>query len=118
MNQKPSPRNRKPGSKKPENEKPSVQSIGSLVSQLISRRGYAQVAANDQFHGIISAAVGKDLSDQLVVGKLNRGVLRIFATDSVTVQELMFQKRAILKRIEKELPEIKVTDLRFKVQPK
>ncbi len=98
--------------------KPRVQSIGTLVSQLISRRGYAQSAATDQFHSVISAVVGRDLSNEISVGKLNRGVLRVFATDSVTIQELTFQKRAILKRIQSELPESKVTDIRFKVQAK
>ncbi|MCO8121731.1 DUF721 domain-containing protein [Stieleria sp. TO1_6] len=106
---------RKPAAAKAAAEKPKVQSIGSLVNQLISRRGYAQVAATDQFHHVISAAVGRDLAGDVTVGKLNRGVLRVFASDSVTIQELMFQKRAIIKRIEKELPDAKVNDIRFKV---
>jgi len=92
-----------------------VQSIGSLVSQLISRRGYAQVAATNQFHDAIAKAVGANLAAVITVGKLNRGVLKVFADDSVTIQELTFQKRAILKSIQKEMPDAKVTDLRFGV---
>ena len=95
-----------------------VQSIGSLVSQLSSRRGYAQRAATEQFNAVISATVGRDLADDVVVGKLNRGVLRVFASDSETVQELTFQKRAILKRIESEMPTASVRDLRFSVLTK
>ncbi len=94
---------------------PKVQSIGSLVSELISRRGYAQIAATSQFHEAISKAVGPNLAAVITVGKLNRGVLKIFADDSVTIQELTFQKRAILKSIQSQMPDAKVSDLRFAV---
>jgi hypothetical protein len=92
-----------------------VRSIGTLVSQLISRRGYAQTGANDQFQAAVAAVIGSELAGEIKIGKLNRGVLKIFARDSVTVQELTFQKPAILKKLQKELPESKITDLRFGV---
>lgn len=95
-----------------------IQSIGSLVSQLISRRGYAQIAATNQFQSVIESVIGQGLAAHVTVGKLRRGVLVVFADDSVVIQELTFQKRSILARIEKELPEANVTDLRFKVQAK
>ena len=98
--------------------KRKIQSIGALVSELISRRGYAQVETNDRFQSVIERVVGQGLAKHVTVGKLRRGVLAVFADDSVIVQELTFQKRSILKRIEEELPEAKVTDLRFKVQAK
>ena len=93
-----------------------VQRIGNLVQQLMARRGYAQVEATEQIHAAISSVVTGDLGKQIVVGKINRGVLNVFASDSVVLQELTFQKRAILKRIKKELPQAKITDIRFKVQ--
>lgn len=98
--------------------KRKVQTIGSLVSQLISRRGYAQIAATSQFHETIVAVVGKDFGEEITVGKLNRGVLKVFAKDSVTIQELTFQKRAIIKRLAKEMPDAKVNDIRFGVLTK
>ena len=101
-----------------ENKKRNVQSIGALVNQLISRRGYAQVAATDQFHGVIMGVTGNELGKDITVGKLNRCVLKVFAKDSVTIQELTFQKRAIMKRIAKEIPDAKVKDIRFAVLTK
>lgn len=105
------------GRSKPSSEDPrsGTQSIGSLVGQLIARRGYAQVAATSQFQEAIAEAVGSDLARVVTVGKLNRGVLKIFADDSVTIQELTFQKRSILKSIQSRMPDAKVTDLRFAV---
>ena len=97
-------------------EKKRIQKIGSLVNQLMSRRGYAQVTATEQMHAAISASVGEDLARHVSVGNLRQGVLQLFATDSVTLQELNFQKRVILRRIQKDLPEAGDTDLRFRVQ--
>ena len=97
-------------------EKPRVRKLGALVSQLMSRRGYAQAGATDQLQATLNAAVGSDLAATTRVGKVRAGVLQIYATDSVTLQELNFQKRTILKRIQKELPHTKITDLRFRIQ--
>ena len=97
-------------------KKPRVQKIGTLVSQLMSRRGYAQVAATDEFQATIGVAVGGVLGSAISVGNLKKGVLHIYASDSVTLQELNFQKRSILKQIQKDLPQTNVTDLKFRIQ--
>ena len=97
-------------------EKPRVRRIGSIVGQLISRRGYAQVSANEAMHQLILAEVGADLGTGLQVGNLRQGVLHLYASDSATLQELNFRKRGILKRLQRELPENKIKDLRFRIQ--
>lgn len=97
-------------------EKPRVRRIGSIVGQLISRRGYAQVSANEAIHQLILAEVGTDLGTGLQVGNLRQGVLHLYASDSATLQELNFRKRGILKRLQRELPENKIKDLRFRIQ--
>lgn len=97
-------------------EKRRVRKIGSLVNQLMSRRGYAQAGATDQLQATLNSAVGKELAATTRVGKVRRGVLQVYAADSVTLQELNFQKRTILKRIQKELPHAKISDLRFRIQ--
>ncbi len=93
-----------------------VRKIGSLVSQLMSRRGYAQATANDELHQSITAAIGQPLGSSIRVGTLNRGVLRLYASDSVTLQELVFQKRQILRGIQSSMPQTQITDLKFKIQ--
>lgn len=82
----------------------------------MSRRGYAQVAVNDELQAVIVSAVGSEVANSLQVGNLKRGVLQVYASDSVTLQELNFQKRQILKKIQKEMPQSGVTDLRFRIQ--
>ncbi len=97
-------------------EKPRIRRIGSLVSQLMSRRGYGQILANQDFHRVIAAAVGEQLESAFEVGQLKAGVLQVYTSNSVTLQELNFQKRTILRKIQAELPGNKVTDLRFRIQ--
>jgi hypothetical protein len=97
-------------------EKPRVRPIGSLVNQLMSRRGYAQAAANDELRQLIAAVIGGPLESAFQVGNLRQGVLQVYAADSVTLQELNFHKRAILKHLEQQLPSNKVIDLRFRIQ--
>jgi predicted nucleic acid-binding Zn ribbon protein len=90
--------------------------IGSLISQLMSRRGYASVGAESALTGTIKSAVDASIASSFRVGKLQRGVLMIYAVDSVVMQELTFQKRRILKKLAEEHPQAKIQDLRFKVQ--
>ncbi len=97
-------------------ERKPVRKISSLVSQLMARRGYAQVMAGQEFQRVIEAAVGPGLASSVRVGNLRGGVLHLYATDSVSLQELNFAKRKILKRIRSEMPEGNVTDLRFRIQ--
>lgn len=98
------------------NQSRPVRKIGSLVGQLLSRRGYAQVLAGEEFQRAIEVAIGPQAAATVRVGNLRRGVLDLYAADSVTLQELTFQKRSILRQIQQDLPHTKVTDLRFRIQ--
>ncbi len=95
---------------------PRVRKIGSLLSQLMARRGYAQITSSDELSETVIAEVGPVLATAISVGNLRGGILQIYASDSVTLQELNFQKRQILKRIQNAHPQSKVTDLRFRIQ--
>jgi hypothetical protein len=89
--------------------------IGSLISQLLSRRGYAQIMAGEELQAILAAEVGEQLAGSVRVGNVKRGVLHIYLADSVTHQELTFRKRSILRRIESDLPAAAIRDIRFHV---
>ncbi len=93
-----------------------IRKIGSLVSQLMSRRGYAQATVTDELQLSLAETVGETLRTSVRVGYVNRGVLQIYAADSVTMQELVFQKRSILTGIQTSMPQSNITDLKFKVQ--
>ena len=94
----------------------SVRPISSWVNQLLARRGYAQVGVNEAMRDVVAEILGEGLRDAVEVGNLKAGKLHLFATDSVTLQELNFRKREILQAIIKACPNSKVVDLRFRVQ--
>ena len=82
----------------------------------MSRKGYAQSAANEELLSAITASVGPELKSSVNVGNLRNGTLQVFARDSVTLQELNFQKRAILRKIQNDVPHANILDLRFRIQ--
>ncbi|MEM6690408.1 MAG: DUF721 domain-containing protein [Planctomycetota bacterium] len=100
---------------KPEGE-PRVRRIGSLVDQVLARRGYVDGMANEQIQQSLVKELGTVLASECQIGKLNRGTLQIFVGDSVVMQELNFRKRQILRRLERDLPESRINDVRFRVQ--
>lgn len=89
--------------------------IGSLVSQLMSRRGYAQVFAGEEMQAILEGEVGAELAKSVQVGNVKRGTLHIYLTDSVTHQELTFRKRGILNRMQSQLPASGIREIRFHI---
>ena len=97
-------------------EKPRIRRIGSLVNQLMSRRGYGQVAANEHLHRSIASAVGQPLATACTVGNLKSGVLYLYVSDSVSLQELNFRKRKIMRQLQQDFPDGKVLDIRFRIQ--
>lgn len=107
---------RQPGDKDKQSRPHKVVSIGEVIGQLMARRGYAQQQTNDQYNQSLKTALGPDLAGYTTVGKLSNGVLRIYAPDSVLVQELTFQKRKLLKQLQADHPEGKIRDVKFSVQ--
>ncbi|QDS91275.1 hypothetical protein FF011L_00040 [Roseimaritima multifibrata] len=85
------------------------------MNQLMARRGYAQIGGNEHLRTIIEPLIGKALSSHIRIGNLKRGVLELYAADSVTMQELTFKKRKLLRGIQAALPEGGFKDIRFRV---
>ena len=100
---------------KPEGEA-RIRRIGTLVDQVLARRGYVDTLANDQIMKSLTAEIGPVMAAECQIGKLRAGTLQIFVTDSVMMQELNFRKRQILKRIARDLPQSRIDDIRLKVQ--
>lgn len=89
--------------------------IGSLISQLMARRGYAQVMAAEGLQAALDLEVGPALAAAVKVGNIKRGVLNIYVRDSVTMQELAFRKRGLLKKLQASQADRVITDLRFHI---
>jgi predicted nucleic acid-binding Zn ribbon protein len=89
--------------------------IGNVIAQLITARGYGRIQADANFHAAWKNAVGEDLAKYTQAGRLRRGILEITVANSMTVQELSFQKQQVLQKLQTELPDAKIRDLKFRV---
>lgn len=89
--------------------------IDSIINQLMARKGYAQVKSASALHDSVVAVIGAPLSQTVRVGDVKAGILYIYANDSTSMQELTFQKRKILKRVQLDHAQAKITDVRFRV---
>lgn len=90
------------------------QKIGDVITDLLARRGYAQVAAHEECQEAWRTVVGK-MEKFSRTSEVKRGVLHVIVSNSVVMQELTFRKRELIQSMATELPEHKIKDIRFRV---
>lgn len=100
-----------PGSNRPRRE---PRSLADILPQLMARRGYSRIIAQDELTEAWEQAAGK-LKDESRPGAIRNGVLEVIARNSSVVQELAFQKRQILKSLVAHSGNLKIKDLRISV---
>ncbi|MEM9353678.1 MAG: DUF721 domain-containing protein [Planctomycetota bacterium] len=89
--------------------------VDQVVAQLLQRKGYAEVRQAGEVEAAWSEAIGPDFAPVTAVGRLRRGALEVIAADSLTMQELTFQKEELLAQMQTALPDAGITSLRFRV---
>jgi hypothetical protein len=94
---------------------PGPQRIADVLSELMARRGYARVQSAAAYDEAWRKAAGDLAGKHTRVGSLKRGTLEVVVTNSVLVQELMFQKAALLKTLNQLLPGQGIKDVRFRL---
>jgi predicted nucleic acid-binding Zn ribbon protein len=93
------------------------QKIGDVLAQLMARRGFARTQAAASFEAAWKEAAGELAARFTRVGQVRAGKLEVTVSNSTVVQELGFQKTAILRALSKLLPDDQISDLRFRVGP-
>ena len=81
----------------------------------MARRGYARVQSAAAVRCGLGQAAGPLAAQYTRVGRLRRGKLEVVVANSTLVQELVFQKPALLTALARLLPEQGIGDLRFRV---
>ena len=95
--------------------RPREKRMADVISRLLARSGYAQVDAGIQLANVWSKLVGPPISEHSRPAALKRGVLTVIARNSVTLQELTFRKRELIKNLQELDLGQEVRDLRFRV---
>ena len=94
---------------------PPPKPMRDVLSQLLAKRGYAQVQTAGQCAAAWREAVGVKLAGDSRPGVVKRGVLEVLVRDSVTLQELGFVKVKAVKVLARLVPEQQIRDVRFRV---
>jgi hypothetical protein len=91
--------------------------IGDILSQLMARRGYARVQSGDQCAQAWREAAGELLAACSRATQVRRGVLEVLVSNSMMVQEIGFQKSALIQRLAELLPDENIRNLKLRVGP-
>src|SRR5215212_9437304 len=94
---------------------PPPKPMRNVLSQLLAKRGYAQVQTAATCDAAWREAVGAKLAADSRPGNVKRGVLEVLVRNSVTLQELGFVKVKAVKTLAKLIPEQQIRDVRFRV---
>ena len=89
--------------------------MADVLSNLMSKRGYGRVLSTNSLDDAWQKVVGPRFAGDTRPGNIKRGVLEVLVASSAVLQELTFQKKQLLNKIQTEAPDQKITDLRFKV---
>jgi predicted nucleic acid-binding Zn ribbon protein len=95
----------------------SPQKIGTILAELMARRGFARIQGTAALENAWHEAAGELLAPHTRVGAVRRGKLEITVANSTLAQELTFRKPALVEALRKALPEESFKDLRFRVGP-
>jgi predicted nucleic acid-binding Zn ribbon protein len=93
------------------------QRIGNVISQVLARRGYAQVQTSQQLATAWFEAAGPLAADTTRVGSCRRGTLEIVVANSAVMQELNFHKQELINQLIARVPGHKIRALRFRAGP-
>jgi predicted nucleic acid-binding Zn ribbon protein len=91
--------------------------IADVLSALMARRGYGRVQSADACAKAWRQAAGERIAECTRATAVRRGVLEVLVTNSTLVQEMTFEKRALIERLTALAPDENIRDLRFRVGP-
>ena len=91
------------------------QQIGDILAEMMARKGFARARGEAAYREAWKQSVGEAVAQYTRPGKLSRGLLEVIVANSMLIQELTFQKAALLESLKNKLPDEKIRDLRFKV---
>lgn len=96
---------------------PGPERLANVLAELMARRGYARVQSMEAYEEAWRVAAGPLLAQYTRVGQLRRGTMEVVVANSTLLQELTFQKAALLKKLIQALPNEGIRSLRFKAGP-
>ncbi len=97
---------------------PRAKPIKTIMKSLLVKRGITDEQTALMTEEEWRKAVGPILAAETRPGNLQRGQLYVYVSSNLVLQELHFSKANILKTLQNALPDFKIRDLRFRVEPR
>ncbi len=91
-----------------------IPSLGDLLPDFIAKTGINRTRKTDDLAEKWRAVAGR-FAEVTAYSALRRGVLEITVTDTIYIQELMFEKADLLAKLRAAYPDAKFKDVRFRV---
>ena len=89
-------------------------SIEEALSSVLNQSGLTDKSEYLKIYKIWSVVVGEKIAENTCLESVKRGTLFVITSSSAWMQELYFLKDMIIEKLEKELGEGTVKDIRFK----
>ncbi len=91
--------------------------LGDVLSELFARRGYGKPQGDQQLRQAWAEVVGELLAKNTRVRCLRNGVLEIGVANSALLSQLTsFQRIELLDQLQTRHPQLKIRDLKFRLQ--
>lgn len=89
--------------------------VVEALSQVMSRRGFAQTQAPQKQAEVWAKAVGELLAKHSKAVSVSRGALNVVVRNSVVLMELSLRRGELLGKVQAAAPELKVRDIKLRV---
>ncbi|GAB6164211.1 hypothetical protein JCM19992_02110 [Thermostilla marina] len=91
------------------------QRLGEILAQETARLGLGRVKAARRLEQVWARLVDPPLEEFTQPGSIRRGTLEVLVAASVIMHELTFRKPELIARLQEELPELGIQDIRFRI---
>jgi len=95
-------------------KKNGIFSVEEVLSSVLNKSGLTEKSEHLKIYKIWPAIVGEKIAENTCLESVKRGTLFVNASSSAWMQELHFLKDMIIEKLEKELGEGTVKDIRLK----
>ena len=96
-------------------EKKGPVPIGNIVADILARKGLGRQEATLELDKIWNKIIEKPLAEITRCGQIRRQQLEVVVENSTAMQELTFRKQELIDLLNREIPQQKLKDIRFRV---
>ncbi len=89
--------------------------IGNIVADILARKGLGRHEATIELDKVWAKIIEKPLAEITRCGRIRRQQLEVVVENSTAMQELTFRKQELIELLNREIPQQKLKDIRFRV---